>query len=44
LKGTDVKDDIGDLIVILINIAIRKGTTLEECMKEAYHDIKDRKG
>ena len=43
-KGTDVKDDIGDIIVILINIATRKGITLEECMKVAYQDIKDRKG
>ena len=43
-KGTDVKDDIGDIIVILINIATRKGITLEECMKVAYEDIKDRKG
>ena len=41
---TDIKDDIGDIIVILINIAIRKGITLEECMKVAYEDIKDRKG
>ena len=43
-KGTDVKDDIGDIIVILINIATRKGIALEDCMKAAYGDIKDRKG
>lgn len=43
-KGTDVKDDIGDIIVISINIATRKGITLEECMKVAYEDIKDMKG
>ena len=43
-KGEDVKDDIGDCLVILINIAEREGTTLEECLAVAYEDIKDRKG
>jgi NTP pyrophosphatase (non-canonical NTP hydrolase) len=43
-KGEDVKDDIGDCLVILINIAEREGTTLEECLAVAYDDIKDRKG
>ncbi len=43
-KGEDVKDDIGDCLVILINIAEREGTTLEECLGVAYEDIKDRKG
>ena len=43
-KGEDVKDDIGDCLVILINIAKREGTTLEECLQVAYNDIKDRKG
>ena len=43
-KQQDVKDDIGDCLVILINIAEREGTTLEECLAVAYEDIKDRKG
>ena len=43
-KKQDVKDDIGDCLVILINIAEREGTTLEECLQVAYDDIKDRKG
>ena len=43
-KKQDVKDDIGDCLVILINIAEREGTTLEECLAVAYEDIKDRKG
>ena len=43
-KQQDVKDDIGDCLVILINIAEREGTTLEECLQVAYDDIKDRKG
>jgi NTP pyrophosphatase (non-canonical NTP hydrolase) len=43
-KGRDVSDDIGDCIVVLINIAVRNGLTLEQCMAQAYNDIKDRKG
>ena len=43
-KKQDVKDDIGDCLVILINIAEREGTNLEECLNVAYEDIKDRKG
>lgn len=38
------KDDIGDIMVVLINIAERNGLTLEQCLKHAYNDIKDRKG
>ena len=43
-KKQDVKDDIGAWLVILINIAEREGTNLEECLAVAYEDIKDRKG
>jgi NTP pyrophosphatase (non-canonical NTP hydrolase) len=43
-KKQDVKDDIGDCLVILINIVEREGTNLEECLAVAYEDIKDRKG
>ena len=43
-KGKDISDDIGDCIVILINIAERNNLTLEQCMSQAWHDIKDRKG
>ena len=43
-KKQDVKDDIGDCLVILINIAERERTNLEECLAVAYNDIKDRKG
>lgn len=39
-----VIDDIGDIIVVLINIAHRSNLTLEQCMEHAYNDIKDRKG
>ena len=43
-KGNDVADDIGDMIVVLINIAERNNLTIEECLEVAYNDIKDRKG
>lgn len=43
-KGKDIRDDIGDIIVVLINIAERNGLSLQECMDLAYNDIKDRKG
>jgi len=43
-KHRDIRDDIGDIIVVLINITERNGLTLQECMQTAYDDIKDRKG
>lgn len=44
MRGDAVIDDIGDIIVVLINIAERNGLTLEQCLEHAYNDIKDRKG
>ncbi len=43
-KGRDISDDIGDMIVVLINIAERNGLSLAQCMEKAWDDIKDRKG
>ena len=43
-KGRDCRDDIGDVIVCLINIAGINGYTLGECLEIAYNNIKDRKG
>ena len=43
-KGKDIKDDIGDMMVVLINIMVRNNLTIEECLAVAYEDIKDRKG
>jgi len=37
-------DDIGDILVVLINIAHRNNLTLFECMYHAYNDIKYRTG
>lgn len=43
-KGRCVKDDIGDCMVVLNNLALMSDTTLEECAAHAWNDIKDRKG
>tara|TARA_R100001377_G_scaffold56705_1_gene33749 strand:- start:167 stop:469 length:303 start_codon:yes stop_codon:yes gene_type:complete len=43
-KGKDIKDDIGDILVVLINICLRNDTNFPDCMEVAYNEIKDRKG
>ena len=43
-KYRDIRDDIGDMMVVLINIMARNNLTMEECLAVAYDDIKDRKG
>ena len=43
-KGKDIRDDIGDMMVVLINIMERNGLSLTECLDVAYNDIKDRRG
>ena len=43
-KGKDVADDIGDMMVVLINIAERNNLSIVECLEKAWDDIKDRKG
>lgn len=43
-KGKDIKDDIGDILVVLINIMERNGLDIKDCLEVAYEDIKDRKG
>ena len=44
LLSQPVIDDIGDCLVVLINIAERNGLNLASCLQHAYEDIKDRKG
>ena len=43
-KSKDVRDDIGDMMVVLINIMVRNNLTIQECLSVAYDDIKNRKG
>ena len=40
----EVKDGIGDMFVVLVNLAHLAGLTMEECIEQAWDDIKDRKG
>lgn len=40
----DAKDAIGDIVVTLIIQAHMHGWSLEECLRAAYDEIKDRKG
>lgn len=40
----EIKDGIGDMVVVLVNLAHLSGYTLEECVNAAYEEIKSRKG
>jgi NTP pyrophosphatase (non-canonical NTP hydrolase) len=40
----EIKDGIGDMVVVLINLAHLAGTSLEECLEAAWSEIKNRKG
>ena len=42
--GVSPVDDIGDIIVVLVNIAARNNLSLEECTEYAYNSIKTRTG
>jgi NTP pyrophosphatase (non-canonical NTP hydrolase) len=37
-------DAIGDMVVVLTNLAYLGGTSIETCIDEAYSEIKDRTG
>lgn len=43
-KGDDIKDDIGDMLVVMINICERNKVSLDDCLERAWEDIKDRTG
>tara|TARA_R110000850_G_scaffold15674_1_gene48837 strand:- start:761 stop:1063 length:303 start_codon:yes stop_codon:yes gene_type:complete len=43
-KGKCTKDDIGDIGVVINNLALQAGYTLAECFEHSYNDIKNRKG
>ena len=46
LKDDDdeIKDGIGDMVVVLTNLAELSGLTIEECIESAYNVISKRKG
>jgi len=41
---SDIEDAIGDILVLLINIAEQETTSLEDCLNMAYENIRDRDG
>lgn len=45
-KGNEelVADSIGDMVVVLTILAEQSGLSIENCIKLAYLEIKDRKG
>lgn len=43
-RSWQIVDDIGDILVVLINIAERNNLYLSTCLDHAYDQIKDRKG
>ncbi len=40
----EVKDAIGDMVVVLTNLAALEGMTIENCIDSAYNEIADRTG
>jgi len=43
-KGKDIRDDLGDMLVVMINIMERNDLHFTDCLEVAWEDIKDRKG
>jgi len=43
-KGKDIRDDVGDMLVVLTNICIRNNVSFISCLDAAWEDIKDRRG
>ena len=40
----EIQDAIGDMVVVLTNLAYLEGITIEECIESAYAEIANRKG
>ena len=40
----EIKDAVGDIVVVLTNLAYLEGITIEECIESAYAEIANRKG
>ena len=43
-KDEDIQDDIGDMLVVMINISVRNNVTLDDCLTNSYRDIANRTG
>ena len=40
----EIKDAIGDMVVVLTNLASLCGLVIEDCIDSAYNEIENRKG
>jgi NTP pyrophosphatase (non-canonical NTP hydrolase) len=40
----EIKDALGDMLVVMTFVAALNGLTIQECYESAYNEIKDRKG
>jgi NTP pyrophosphatase (non-canonical NTP hydrolase) len=40
----EIKDAIGDMVVVLTNLAVLEGMQIENCIDSAYNEIANRKG
>ena len=40
----EIKDAIGDMVVVLTNLAVLEGIQIESCIESAYNEIANRKG
>jgi len=40
----EIKDGVGDALTVLVQICRLESLTFDECLAQAWHDIKDRKG
>lgn len=43
-KPNEVKDAIGDMVVVLTSVAYFSGTSIELCINSAFNEIADRTG
>ena len=43
-KGKDIREDVGDIIVVLANLCARNRISFLSCLEQAWNDIKDREG
>jgi len=43
-NNEEIQDAIGDMVVVLTNLAALHGWKIEDCINGAYNEIKDRKG
>lgn len=40
----EIKDGIGDVLVVLVGLSLQMDLNITECLNIAYNEIKDRKG